>query len=180
MRPTTVSHLTNTERQKIAQHLSVRFGDNAKKLLPLVPTDIETWGKVRRLDGGDTIHARTLVELRHDSRDASYIRVRLSCCIHLHDLLCCSTLRTLTKSRTVVLGRRSLSRRSSSANSYEFSSSRFKHYLSITSPSSGYCLRRCGLAAGSSPRTQTVFSYRITAALLGPHRLLIWRASSAS
>ncbi|KZV98481.1 hypothetical protein EXIGLDRAFT_561804, partial [Exidia glandulosa HHB12029] len=29
------------------------------------------------LDGGDTIHARALVPLRHDSRDASFIRYTL-------------------------------------------------------------------------------------------------------
>ncbi|EJD42284.1 hypothetical protein AURDEDRAFT_19040, partial [Auricularia subglabra TFB-10046 SS5] len=35
------------------------------------------WGKVERLDGGDKIDARRMVKLRHDSRDASFIRYTL-------------------------------------------------------------------------------------------------------
>ncbi|KIJ59345.1 hypothetical protein HYDPIDRAFT_100865 [Hydnomerulius pinastri MD-312] len=35
---------------------------------------MEQWGKVKRLDGGDTMHAAVLSGLREDSRDATYVR----------------------------------------------------------------------------------------------------------
>jgi hypothetical protein len=38
---------------------------------------IEQWGKVRRLDGGDTMLAAGLVSRQHDSRDATFVRVSL-------------------------------------------------------------------------------------------------------
>lgn len=76
MPPCRMVELSAAERGKIARHLSVRFGANAKDLLQYVPERIEAWGKVRRLDDGDTVHARGLVDLRRGDRDASFIRVR--------------------------------------------------------------------------------------------------------
>ena len=45
----------------------------ARKFLP---DDIEQWGKLRRLEGGDIMHAHEIVSKRMDGRDASFIRVR--------------------------------------------------------------------------------------------------------
>lgn len=70
--------LTPLQRRKIARHLSVRFQTNAAAVLPLVPTHLAAWGKVRRLDGGDTIHSQRIGIHRHDGRDATYVRVRLA------------------------------------------------------------------------------------------------------
>ncbi|KZV79110.1 hypothetical protein EXIGLDRAFT_632649 [Exidia glandulosa HHB12029] len=77
MRPSAVVGLANIDRQKIARHLSVRFSSSAQAVLPLVPQSIEVWGKVRRLDGGDTIHAFKVVKMRPDSRDATFVRYSL-------------------------------------------------------------------------------------------------------
>ncbi|KZV78954.1 hypothetical protein EXIGLDRAFT_847001 [Exidia glandulosa HHB12029] len=75
MGPSSTYELSGPERRKIARHLSVRFNNaNAKALEQYVPTAIEAWGKVRRLDGGDTIHAREMVKRRHDERDATFVR----------------------------------------------------------------------------------------------------------
>ncbi|KIJ63230.1 hypothetical protein HYDPIDRAFT_92819 [Hydnomerulius pinastri MD-312] len=35
---------------------------------------VEQWGKVRRLDGGDTMNAAGLMTVRSDSRDATFVR----------------------------------------------------------------------------------------------------------
>ena len=37
--------------------------------------NIESWGKVQHLDGGDTMNASALVKSQEDQRDASYVRV---------------------------------------------------------------------------------------------------------
>ena len=41
----------------------------------LVVDEIESWGKVERLDGGDTIRASELVKGQEDGREASYVWV---------------------------------------------------------------------------------------------------------
>lgn len=45
----------------------------ARKFLPEA---VEQWGKLRRLEGGDIMHAHDIVPKRMDGRDASFIRVR--------------------------------------------------------------------------------------------------------
>ncbi|KZV98588.1 hypothetical protein EXIGLDRAFT_641451 [Exidia glandulosa HHB12029] len=77
MRPQRVVPLVKADRERIARHLSVRFGANAKAFLQYVPERIETWGKVRRLDDGDTVHARGMVKLRRTDRDMSFVRYAL-------------------------------------------------------------------------------------------------------
>ncbi|KAH9932674.1 Hsp70 protein-domain-containing protein, partial [Amylocystis lapponica] len=39
-----------------------------------VPHVLSQWGKVQRIDGGDTIHASELVAMNENSRDATYVR----------------------------------------------------------------------------------------------------------
>ncbi|EJD35525.1 hypothetical protein AURDEDRAFT_75228 [Auricularia subglabra TFB-10046 SS5] len=75
--PSKLVELTTQERKAIARHLSVRFGDHARTLLRLVPAEIMVWGRVERLDGGDTIRAHRVGKLRHDNRDASFVRYAL-------------------------------------------------------------------------------------------------------
>ena len=56
--------------------LVTRFGvllNVAKKFLPEV---VEQWGKLRRLEGGDIMHAHDIISKRWDGWDASFIRVR--------------------------------------------------------------------------------------------------------
>jgi hypothetical protein len=40
-----------------------------------IPAQLSQWGKVRRLEGGDTMHARDLVRFSERDRDASYVCV---------------------------------------------------------------------------------------------------------
>ncbi|KAH9917212.1 hypothetical protein B0H21DRAFT_702860 [Amylocystis lapponica] len=42
-----------------------------------VPHVLSQWGKVQRIDGGDTIHASELVAMNENSRDATYVRYQL-------------------------------------------------------------------------------------------------------
>jgi hypothetical protein len=63
----------------IAGALATRFDtDVATVKRHLRNLEIEEWGKVRRVDSdaGDTMIASSLVALRDDTRDATYIRVR--------------------------------------------------------------------------------------------------------
>jgi hypothetical protein len=64
---------------KIAAALATRFDTNVATIKRhLVNTEIEEWGKVRRVDSsaGDTMRASSLVVSRDDTRDATYVRVR--------------------------------------------------------------------------------------------------------
>jgi len=38
--------------------------------------DVEQWGKLRHLEGGDIMHTHDIVPKRMDSQDASFIHVR--------------------------------------------------------------------------------------------------------
>ena len=54
----------NTTRAIINRHFSVQ--------------DLEVWGKIRRLEGGDTMRASAVCRANaEDRRDASYVRVRV-------------------------------------------------------------------------------------------------------
>ena len=64
----------NTTRTIIKRHLSVQ--------------DIEIWGKIRRLDGGDTMRAAAVGRANaEDKRDASYVRVSVLFCFLLPSFL---------------------------------------------------------------------------------------------
>ena len=63
-------------RKVLTNTLVTRFGVSlnvAKKFLPEV---IEQWGKLRRLEGGDIMHAHNIISKCTDGRDASFICVR--------------------------------------------------------------------------------------------------------
>ncbi|EJD34267.1 hypothetical protein AURDEDRAFT_176688 [Auricularia subglabra TFB-10046 SS5] len=75
--PSMVVELTASEHSKIARYLSARFNCHAKAIAPSIPKSLRAWGKVRHLDGGDTMHARGLVTQRRDDRDASFIQYSL-------------------------------------------------------------------------------------------------------
>jgi hypothetical protein len=70
------NHLITT----IAATLATRFDRDVRTVrISLSFAEIEEWGKVRRVDSdaGDTMHASTLVPARDDTRDATYVRVRV-------------------------------------------------------------------------------------------------------
>jgi hypothetical protein len=60
---------------KIAISLATRYGITVAAARKYIPTQLSQWGKVCRLEGGDTMHARDLVRLSEKDRDASYVRV---------------------------------------------------------------------------------------------------------
>ena len=61
---------------KVCAALATRFDIPLSTVRPhLLKANISTWGKVRCLDGGDTMHASALVTMGDDRRDASYVRV---------------------------------------------------------------------------------------------------------
>ena len=55
---------------RLANALFAWFGTDPQVIRHVLPSDVETWGKIRRLNGGDTMHAAELVE-----RDMTFIRV---------------------------------------------------------------------------------------------------------
>ncbi|KAF8152496.1 hypothetical protein B0H34DRAFT_784591 [Crassisporium funariophilum] len=64
--------------EKILVALSTRYNKLVATVRRhLLMDSIEQWGKVRRLMGGDTMHASSLVQPREDSRDASFVRYDL-------------------------------------------------------------------------------------------------------
>lgn len=61
---------------RIAVHLATRYNVNMSTTRRLVASaGLELFGKVRRLQGGDTMCASSLVALANDHRDATFVRV---------------------------------------------------------------------------------------------------------
>ncbi len=56
--------------------LATRFSVEPKVARKFLPEDVEQWGKLRHLEGGDIMHAHDIVPKRMDGRDASFVRVR--------------------------------------------------------------------------------------------------------
>ena len=56
--------------------LATRFCVEPNVARNFLPKDVEQWGKLRRLEGGDIMHAHKMVAKRIDGRDASFVRVR--------------------------------------------------------------------------------------------------------
>ena len=63
---------------KVAVCLSTRFDLPVKHIRPyLLKAQLIQYGKIRFIDGGDTVHASTLVPTGDDRRDASFVRVSI-------------------------------------------------------------------------------------------------------
>ena len=66
--------------KKIIAALATRYNTSATHIQCICSAEcVKTWGKVRRLDGGDTMHAAGVVKPAQDSRDATFIRVWIHC-----------------------------------------------------------------------------------------------------
>lgn len=62
--------------QKITVCLATRFDKPMKVIRRYFSVDgVEQWGKVRRLDGGDTVHASLWVTDSEDRTDTTFVRV---------------------------------------------------------------------------------------------------------
>ncbi|KAJ7118905.1 hypothetical protein C8R44DRAFT_624982, partial [Mycena epipterygia] len=68
-------------RKKIASYLATNYDVTHSQALKFIPTELSLWGKLKRLGGGDLIHARDLVSTYHTSqdavRDATFIKYTL-------------------------------------------------------------------------------------------------------
>ena len=76
MAPKRVGRLDDTIRKVLTHGLATRFCVLPRVAKKFLPEDVEQWGKLRRLEGGDIMHADDIVSKRMDGRDASFIRVR--------------------------------------------------------------------------------------------------------
>ena len=76
MAPKRVGRLDDTIRKVLTHGLATRFCVLPRVAKKFLPEDVEQWGKLRRLEGGDIMHADDIVAKRMDGRDASFIRVR--------------------------------------------------------------------------------------------------------
>jgi hypothetical protein len=70
-----VGRLDDTIRKVLVNGLATRFYVQPKVAKKFLPEAVEQWGKLRRLEGGDIMHAHDIVPKRMDGRDASFVRV---------------------------------------------------------------------------------------------------------
>ena len=75
MAPKQVGRLDDTIRKVLVNGLATRFSVQPKVARKFLPEAVEQWGKLRRLEGGDIMHAHNIVPKRMDGRDASFVRV---------------------------------------------------------------------------------------------------------
>jgi len=73
--PKQLGHLDDTIRKVLVNGLATRFCVTPAVARKFLPKDVEQWGKLHRLEGGDIMHVHDIVPKRMDSRDASFIRV---------------------------------------------------------------------------------------------------------
>jgi hypothetical protein len=71
-----VGPLDQAIRKVLTNGLATRFCVSPRVARKFLPELVEQWGKLRRLEGGDIMHAHDIVSKRMDGRDASFIRVR--------------------------------------------------------------------------------------------------------
>ena len=71
-----MGRLDDTIRKVLLNGLATRFSVQPKVARKFLPDAVEQWGKLRRLEGGDIMHADDIVSKRMDGRDASFVRVR--------------------------------------------------------------------------------------------------------
>jgi hypothetical protein len=70
-----VGRLDDTIHKVLTNGLATRFCVQPKVAKKFLPEAVEQWGKLRRLEGGDIMHAHDIVAKRMDGRDASFVRV---------------------------------------------------------------------------------------------------------
>ena len=76
MAPKRVGCVDDTIRKVLVNSLATRFCVKPTVARKFLPEAVEQWGKLRRLEGGDIMHAHDIVPKRMDGRDASFVRVR--------------------------------------------------------------------------------------------------------
>jgi len=62
--------------KRVIAALATRYDTSATHIQHICSAEcVKTWGKVRQLDVGDTMHAAGVIKPAQDSRDASFVRV---------------------------------------------------------------------------------------------------------
>jgi hypothetical protein len=74
-----VGRLDNTIRKVLVNSLATRLHVEPKVARKFLPENVEQWGKLRRLEGGDIMHAHDLVRKCMDGQDASFVHVHEPC-----------------------------------------------------------------------------------------------------
>ena len=70
------STISDTLGNKITISLSTRYNKPASTIREYFSVqNVQQWGRVRRLDGGDDMYASALCRSAEDKRDATFIRV---------------------------------------------------------------------------------------------------------
>ncbi len=79
MPPSPILDVPSQLHTQIAKHLRTNYEGltSISEARALIPNQLQRWAKVRRTEGGDTMHARYRVTLQADSRDATYVKVCL-------------------------------------------------------------------------------------------------------
>ena len=68
--------IEKTLYRRIKSCLATQFDTTVNRVSPLLErAAVWEFGKVQRLEGGDTMHASSLVPFGDDRRDASFVRV---------------------------------------------------------------------------------------------------------
>ena len=73
--PKQVGPLDDTIHKVLTNGLATWFCVSSKVASKFLPEDVEQWGKLCRLEGGDIMHAHDIVSKCMDGRDASFIHV---------------------------------------------------------------------------------------------------------
>jgi len=77
--PTQVGPLDDTIRKILTNSLATRFCVSPTVTRKYLPEDVEQWGKLHCLEGGDIMHAHNIVPKCMDGQDVTFI--------HVHDLI---------------------------------------------------------------------------------------------
>jgi len=86
--PKVVGPLGDTIHNVLKNGLATWFGVEPNVARKFLPDNIEQWGKLRHLEGGDIMHMHDIVSKRMDGRDASFIRVRELIVNHSWKIIC--------------------------------------------------------------------------------------------
>lgn len=62
-------------RKKIAAHLVTNYHISLREAKQLLPQQLSFWGKLKKLDGGDMIHAKDTTRYADLSRNATFVKV---------------------------------------------------------------------------------------------------------
>jgi len=74
--PSRVGTLNKAICKVLTNGLAMRFGVFPRVTRKYLPEDVEQWGKLCRLEGGDIMHAYKIVSKHMDGRDVTFI------CVH--------------------------------------------------------------------------------------------------